>query len=384
MKRIIIILLILLTCLSLIACGNKQLEGNWRNIDEEGNERSSLTDVKDTLQATENEVVDSVSITDDLDGYLMFVEKAEGMSIYVNDAIDASGISGLGYELLHLTILGESIRSIYEEHIEHGNEWEDHSVEKEHGVVIDTSTQKNDGVYTYTNQVSKIENASQLLGHTHVEYNSGISVLNKYVFTSDPDIYSQYQYYIDETGAIYFFYTEQCLGIQVIRMVYYDGINLYVAQQNLNDYFEFELLYDMTKNKPSSFEDLLVVDDYNLYLTYDGTTCNVDTDDSSLYKQERFTFELHEIEIEGDDRILNYSIYNVDEWNDYYRIIIKITILDKNNNVIYSQEEPATGSWALEPGDYFYFKTTINEPFDVDHCKVDFEVIDYGCTSHYN
>lgn len=56
-----------------------------------------------------------------------------------------------------------------------------------------------------------------------------------------------------------------------VEMLYYDHSKVCVATKWLDGVTELEVMRGFYQQKPAGFNDLLVVDSYDMYFTYDGT-----------------------------------------------------------------------------------------------------------------
>jgi hypothetical protein len=120
------------------------------------------------------------------------------------------------------------------------------------------------------------ENPDEMLVETIITYDKDNRMVHRYTNTTEPLMQSHDQYYLDESGRLFYVLTELAGNTLYINRVYYDGARLDVAQKSIDGKTELELVYDFTQQTPQSFEDMRVVDDLDLYLTYDGQTCTVE------------------------------------------------------------------------------------------------------------
>ncbi len=284
MKNVVCFVLILAMALMCVACssqtekdtGDPQTDTAADDIASEADGTTADDIASEADGPTPDEETEDVG--DNMDGFAVFVEKAEEMAAFLNEAIDKADTDGLGFDLSVLTSLGLQMQGAYVNYEQHGDDWDDRVESEEWGIITDTSIHKQDGIYTYTNVAYDYENPDDIIEEMRVLYDKDNRLVHKYSHTPTPPMETHDQYYLDESGRLYYFLTELAGDTLYVNMVYYDGSFIGAAKKDFEGQTQMELLYDFTQQTPQSFEDLLVVDGFNLYLTYDGQTCTVEGD----------------------------------------------------------------------------------------------------------
>lgn len=196
------------------------------------------------------------------------------MEDFLSEGLDAAGEGSIGLDdclMMNGTLnnFSTSIRDDWKQTVESSSQ----------GIKGELSFQMNNGIFTYKQIISSMENSEEIQSESIETYDIENRIFIEQNSESTTPSKHYNQIYLDEKGNLYYLFCQLYQESSMyVEMLYYDHSKVCVATKWLAGVTELEVMRYFYQQKPTSFNDLLVVDSYDMYFTYDGTNVVINGD----------------------------------------------------------------------------------------------------------
>ena len=265
MRKAVLIIMAGLVIWGFAACGSAQQPPQSSLTNTGGNSAGAQSNVQ------KDDDAGVINAAGGMEAMVPMMERIEEMEDYLHSAIDASDESGLAMDMRGPLDMSTLLKGMYRNYEYDGDDWSRVDEDKEYGIKSEASIRNENGVYTYTMTTYDMETPTEIMTQMSIAFDS----VNNIVIKQDtvPAMPSAMfdQLYMDESGNLYYLCTQHYRNNELyLNMLYYDGSFIGVATKYIDHVPEMDIKLDFYQQRPASFDDVLVVDDFDLYFTYDG------------------------------------------------------------------------------------------------------------------
>ncbi len=263
--------IVMLTLMMLFSGCSKKSETT--PTEEKQTEEDKPVQTKQEETITKKETADGFSIL------ASYIEKINEMTAFMEEGIDKSGDMNLSMEFLTIKMSGAQLAGALGVFNNYGTNW-DSGVLTDEDYDITTRTQivTENGVTTYKNFAYESAEAAKETVSTVVYYDSAAQIVQIETKVAQPESSSVYQFYLDDSGALYYVFGEMGVNTLFTDVMYYDDNFIGISKVWFDGAKELKLPYDLSGSKPTGYADLLVYDTYQVEFTYDGAVCEYKVD----------------------------------------------------------------------------------------------------------
>ncbi|MEX1378261.1 MAG: hypothetical protein AB1Z23_12425 [Eubacteriales bacterium] len=259
MKRLV--LLILCIMLLLASCITENAE--TKDIEQ--------ADDASQQQATEEKGTDDP----DMQKLADMLALSKEMINFLEEGLDKLDSDNWNMEFADYRVCDSIIEGLY---LNYNREHEAYSEtdDAENQLYVVTKISKEGRTYSYNNIMYDYVERDKEIMLTDITYYGDKNLLVHTGNMNAPDSISIDKYFMTDDGKLFIVKSHLLMNNLYLSVLYYDGGFIGVASWSVDDQSEITLPYDLEQMQPTSFEDMLTVESFDRYFTYDGV--NVKTD----------------------------------------------------------------------------------------------------------
>ena len=198
------------------------------------------------------------------------IEMSNEMSAFLTEGLEKQDDMDLNMHFVNYLAAHWSLYNLYDGYTSHGSDYVSPYENKEDEAYVVYSTHRENREYGYSKLVYTYDDRETVVGFTHVTFSADKNFAESRIDLGGDLSYSVEQYYFGD-GIMCIVRSQLVFDSLQCEVMYYKSGFIGVATIIFDNYTELTLPYDLTKETPSSFEDMLTEESYDRYFTYDGS-----------------------------------------------------------------------------------------------------------------